>query len=134
MSVETDIVTAIKEQIADLVPAFDIYPLKSNTQERPNRFVAIETGLLKQESPGVPYYQLPVSLHIGTRSTGEGGDPDEDVLDAAYEAIQAHFSPRTSFVPRTGWNVAGMVPLEPQQMMSDTHNVRILSYNAFVTN
>lgn len=133
-SVESDVNETLQRIVAEIAPGFPVIPLRGDF-EKQDRFIAVETGLLKQEAPGFCYYQLPVAIHIGTRAAGDGGDAKEDVLDGAYAAIRAYFaSPKRRFQVRHDWFVVGIVPVEPQQNQDDTHNVRVLAYNLFIIN
>lgn len=67
MSIEAEVVRIFIDRLNDLLPGFPVYELKSNTVEKQDRFAAVETGLLKQEGPGIPLYQLPFAIHLGTR-------------------------------------------------------------------
>lgn len=136
MNVKVESMTrkALAELVCPLVPGFPVIELRDYGTAKQDRFVAIETGLLKQEGPGIPMYQLPATIHIGTRFKGEGDDPEERDLDDAYSAIRAGFSGKKKFQIAPGWYAVGMVPTEPEQRQDETHNVRLLSYNVFVIN
>ena len=134
MSIEAKIVRIFIDRLNDLLPGFPVYELKSNTVEKQDRFAAVETGLLKQEGPGIPLYQLPFAIHLGTRKKGAGGDPDESDLDEAYEAVRAAYAVRTRLKIADGWFLAGMVPTEPERTEDDTHNTRVLQYTLFIIN
>ncbi|WP_288513958.1 hypothetical protein [uncultured Victivallis sp.] len=134
MSIEAEIVRIFIDRLNDLLPGFPVYELKSNTVEKQDRFAAVETGLLKQEGPGIPLYQLPFAIHLGTRKKGDGGDPDESDLDEAYEAVRAAYAVRTRLKIADGWFLAGMVPTEPERTEDDTHNTRVLQYTLFIIN
>lgn len=134
MSIEAEIVRIFIDRLNDLLPGFPVYELKSNTVEKQDRFAAVETGLLKQEGPGIPLYQLPFAINLGTRKKGDGGDPDESDLDEAYEAVRAAYAVRTRLKIADGWFLAGMVPTEPERTEDDTHNTRVLQYTLFIIN
>lgn len=134
VKVESEVRRKLAELVCPLVPGFPVIELKDAGIAKQDRFAAVETGLLKQEGAGMPLYQLPASIHIGTRFRGDGDDPGERDLDDAYSAIRAAFSRKTRFQAADGWWVVGMVPTEPEQRQDDTHNARILSYNVFVIN
>ena len=134
VQVEAEARKSLDDIVAPLVPGFAVIELRESGIAKQDRFVALETGLLKQEGPGIPMYQLPASIHIGTRFKGDGDDPMEGDLDSAYSAIRAAFSIKKRFQIATGWYAVGMVPTEPEQRQDDTHNIRLLSYNIFVIN
>jgi hypothetical protein len=134
IQVEAETRKALADLVAALVPGFPVIELRESGVAKQDRFAAIETGLLKQEGPGIPMYQLPATIHIGTRFHGDGNDPLERDLDDAYSAVRAAFSAKRRFQISTGWYAVGMVPTEPEQRQDDTHNIRLLSYNIFIIN
>lgn len=130
-SIESEANDFIRSLIAPDVSGIPVIPLRSDT-ERGDRFVAVETALMKQEAPGLNHYQLPAAIHVGTRKTGDGGDHKEEIIDEAWQSIRSRFAVRLRLTVRDGLLIDGIVPGTPEIREDEAFNVRTLPLQLFI--
>ena len=126
LSIEKQILQRYFDAISNLAIDFEKLEIKTIDVERPDRFIALGTGLLEQSAPGM--FILPFEVHTWSRRRGVGGDCGGERLDRAYAEIFAYSHSKSALIAP----VVGCVRETEQRQQDENFDVNVLTFKLYI--